>query len=157
MNHFKGSSWKVVVIPICIVFTLVFPFPRWLIDFGVCANLACSLSIIFWVFSLRSSASARIFPSLLLYLCLLRLGLNLASTRCILASGWASPLIFALGNFFSLGSIPVALTACLLLFLVNFLVVTKGAERIAEVRARFSLESLPGKQMSLDADRKSVV
>ena len=152
MNHFKGSSWKVVVIPICIVFTLVFPFPRWLIDFGVCANLACSLSIIFWVFSLRSSASARIFPSLLLYLCLLRLGLNLASTRWILASGWASPLIFALGNFFSLGSIPVALTSCLLLFLVNFLVVTKGAERIAEVRARFSLESLPGKQMSLDAD-----
>ncbi len=152
MNHIRGSSWKIVTIPICILFTLVIPLPRWIIDFGVCANLACSLSIIFWVFSLRSSASARIFPSLLLYLCLLRLGLNLASTRWILASGWASPLIFALGSFFSLGSIPVALTVCLLLFFINFLVITKGAERIAEVRARFSLESLPGKQMSLDAD-----
>ncbi|CCP54918.1 type III secretion system protein [Chlamydia trachomatis] len=152
VNNFRGSSWKIVAIPSCILFTLIFHLPRWLIDFGVCTNLACSLSIIFWVFSLRSSASARIFPSLLLYLCLLRLGLNLASTRWILSSGWASPLIFALGNFFSLGSIPVALTVCLLLFLVNFLVITKGAERIAEVRARFSLEALPGKQMSLDAD-----
>ncbi|WP_348664160.1 EscV/YscV/HrcV family type III secretion system export apparatus protein [Chlamydia vaughanii] len=140
------------LIPLGILLSFLVPLPQMLLDTGLCINFTLSLTAIFWVFSLKSSHSAKLFPALFLYLCLFRLGLNLASTRWILSSGWASPLIFSLGNFFSLGSLGAGIAACCLFFLVNFLVIAKGSERVAEVRARFILEALPGKQMSLDAD-----
>ncbi|WP_375794000.1 FHIPEP family type III secretion protein [Chlamydia sp. 12-01] len=140
------------LIPLSILLSFLIPLPQGLLDAGLCINFILSLTVVFWVFSLKSSREAKLFPSLFLYLCLFRLGLNLASTRLILSSGWASPMIFSLGNFFSLGSLGAGTVACCLFFLVNFLVIAKGSERVAEVRARFILEALPGKQMSLDAD-----
>ncbi|MEF9519919.1 EscV/YscV/HrcV family type III secretion system export apparatus protein [Chlamydia crocodili] len=140
------------LIPLGILLSFLIPLPQEILDTGLCINFILSLTAVFWVFSLKSSYEAKLFPSLFLYLCLFRLGLNLASTRLILSSGWASPMIFSLGNFFSLGSLGAGTVACCLFFLVNFLVIAKGSERVAEVRARFVLEALPGKQMSLDAD-----
>ncbi|WP_232500672.1 EscV/YscV/HrcV family type III secretion system export apparatus protein [Chlamydia felis] len=140
------------LIPLGILFSFLVPLPQALLDAGLCINFILSLTVVFWVFSVKSSLEAKLFPSLFLYLCLFRLGLNLASTRLILSSGWASPMIFSLGNFFSSGNLGAGIAACCLFFLVNFLVIAKGSERVAEVRARFILEALPGKQMSLDAD-----
>lgn len=152
MPEKKTYSWQIILIPLGILLSVLLPLPRAVLDFGVCINFAFSLLTVCWVFSLRSSSSAQCFPSMLLYLCLLRLGLNLASTRWIVASGTASPLIFALGSFFSLGNILSSILACFMLFFVNFLVIARGAERVAEVRSRFVLDALPGRQMSLDAD-----
>lgn len=148
----KEKPWRITLIPLGILLSFLFPLPQVVLDVGLCMNFILTLTLVFWVFSLKSIYSAKLLPPLFLYLCLLRLGLNLASTRCILSSGWASPMIFALGRFFSLGSLGAGMTTCCLFFLVNFLVVAKGAERVAEVRARFILEALPGKQMSLDSD-----
>ena len=148
----QEKTWQMTLIPLGILLSLVFPLPQVLLDIGLCINLIFTFTLVFWVFSLKSIYSAKLFPPLFLYLCLFRLGLNLASTRWILSSGWASPMIFSLGRFFSLGSLGAGVITCCLFFLVNFLVVAKGAERVAEVRARFILEALPGKQMSLDSD-----
>lgn len=152
MIRAREKSWRMLAIPLGILFSLFLPLPPTFLDLCLCLNFALSLAVVFWVFSVKSPASARVFPQLFLYLCLFRLGLNLASTRWIFSSGWASPMIFSLGNFFSLGSVGAGIVASCLFFLVNFFVVSKGAERVAEVRARFILEALPGKQMSMDAD-----
>ncbi|EPP36695.1 hypothetical protein BOKEGFJH_00227 [Chlamydia avium] len=148
----QAKTWRMTLIPLGILLSFLFPLPQVLLDVGLCINFILTFTLVFWVFSLKSIYSAKLFPPLFLYLCLFRLGLNLASTRWILSSGWASPIIFSLGSFFSLGSLGAGIATCCLFFLVNFLVVAKGAERVAEVRARFILEALPGKQMSLDAD-----
>ncbi|QRR32104.1 type III secretion system protein [Chlamydia abortus] len=152
MTSKQEKLWRMALIPLGILLSFLIPLPQLLLDTGLCINFILSLTVVFWVFSLKSSLEARLFPALFVYLCLFRLGLNLASTRLILSSGWASPMIFSLGNFFSLGSLGAGIAACCLFFLVNFLVIAKGSERVAEVRARFILEALPGKQMSLDAD-----
>ncbi|SPN73502.1 Flagellar biosynthesis protein flhA,type III secretion system protein,Type III secretory pathway, component EscV,flagellar biosynthesis protein FlhA,FHIPEP family [Chlamydia serpentis] len=152
MSRKKSDIRGMIFVPIGILLLIFLPLPQIFLDFGLCINFALSLLTVCSVFSLRSSSSAKLFPSFFLYLCLLRLGLNLASTRWIVSSGTASLMISSLGSFFSLGNIWAATFASLLLFLVNFLVVSKGSERIAEVRSRFILEALPGKQMSLDAD-----
>ncbi|WP_201457126.1 FHIPEP family type III secretion protein [Chlamydia sp. 17-3921] len=152
MPRKKNYTWQITLIPLAVLLSIILPLPQVLLDFSLCINFTLSLLTVCWVFSLRSASSAKGFPSILLYLCLLRLGLNLASTRWIISSGVASPLIFALGSFFSLGNIFTSILVCFLLFFVNFLVVSKGAERIAEVRSRFVLDALPGRQMSLDAD-----
>ncbi len=152
MTSKQEKLWRMALIPLGILLSFLIPLPQVLLDIGLCINFILSLTVVFWVFSLKSSRDAKLFPPLFLYLCLFRLGLNLASTRLILSSGWASSMIFSLGNFFSSGSLGAGTVACCLFFLVNFLVIAKGSERIAEVRARFILEALPGKQMSLDAD-----
>lgn len=152
MGSKQEKSWEITLIPLSILLSLLMPLPSILLDIGLCLNFIFSLTIVFWIFSLKSFQSAKVFPFLFLYLCLFRLGLNLASTRKILASGWASPMIQSLGSFFSLDNLGTGVIACFCIFLVNFIVIAKGAERVAEVRARFILEALPGKQMSLDAD-----
>lgn len=152
MNSQREKSWGITLIPLGILLSLLMPLPSILLDIGLCLNFIFSLTIVFWIFSLKSFRSAKVFPFLFLYLCLFRLGLNLASTRKILATGWASSMIQSLGGFFSLDNLGTGIIACFCIFLVNFIVIAKGAERVAEVRARFVLEALPGKQLSLDAD-----
>ncbi|ANH79103.1 FHIPEP family type III secretion protein [Candidatus Chlamydia sanziniae] len=152
----KGNkTFGITLLPLGILLSVFLPLPQSFLDCGLCINFALSLLTMCWVFSRHSSSSAKLFPPLLLYLCLFRLGLNLASTRWIVASGTASPMIFALGRFFSCDNLGAAILACLLFFLINFFLVSKGAERIAEVRSRFILEALPGKQMALDTDLAS--
>ncbi|ACZ33338.1 FHIPEP family protein [Chlamydia pneumoniae LPCoLN] len=152
MSGKKDGVRGMIFVPLSILVLIFLPLPQILLDFGLCISFALSLLTVCWVFTLNSSNSAKLFPPFFLYLCLLRLGLNLASTRWIVSSGTASSLIVSLGSFFSLGSLWAATFACLLLFFVNFLMVSKGSERIAEVRSRFFLEALPAKQMALDSD-----
>ncbi|WP_100934690.1 FHIPEP family type III secretion protein [Candidatus Chlamydia corallus] len=152
MSGKKDSVGGMIFVPLGILLLIFLPLPQILLDFGLCVSFALSLLTVCWVFNLNSSSSGKLFSPFFLYLCLLRLGLNLASTRRIVSLGTASPMIFSLGSFFSLGSLWAATFACLLLFFVNFLMISKGSERIAEVRSRFVLEALPAKQMALDAD-----
>ena len=102
--------------------------------------------------SSRDPLEFSIFPSLLLLITLLRLGLNVSSTRLILSTGHAGQVIAAFGNFVIGGNFVVGLVIFLILVVINFMVITKGAGRVAEVAARFTLDAMPGRQMSIDAD-----
>jgi flagellar biosynthesis protein FlhA len=115
-------------------------------------SFALSLVVMLVTLSTRDPLHFNIFPSLLLLITLLRLGLNVASTRLILSTGHAGQVIAAFGNFVIGGNPVVGLVIFLILVVINFMVITKGAGRIAEVAARFTLDAMPGRQMSIDAD-----
>ena len=115
-------------------------------------SIALSLLTLLIILYVRQSSDFTSFPTLLLFLTLFRLSLNVASTRLILLDGYAGHVIEAFGNFVVRGNYVVGLVVFLILVLINFIVITKGAGRIAEVAARFTLDAMPGKQMSIDAE-----
>lgn len=134
---------------------LLLPLPPWLLDLLLVSNMGFCLLLLFSTLVITQRLSLSAFPSFLLMATLFRLGLNVASTRLILTQGQAGHLITALGHLATGGSWAIGLLLFALLTLVQFLVIAKGAERVAEVGARFSLDALPGKQMSIDADLRA--
>jgi flagellar biosynthesis protein FlhA len=102
--------------------------------------------------SIKKPTDFSVFPTLLLFITLFRLGLNIATTRAILTQGDAGNLIQAFGQFVVQGNFVIGLVIFIILTIINFIVITKGAGRVAEVSARFTLDAMPGKQMSIDAD-----
>ncbi|MHC4716345.1 MAG: flagellar biosynthesis protein FlhA, partial [Planctomycetota bacterium] len=132
--------------------TLLIPLPTFLLDVLLSASVAASLATIIIVLSTRESIELSTFPSLLLAITLFRLSLNVASTRLILLQGDAGDLIDTFGTFVVGGNFVIGLVVFLILVVIQFVVITKGAERISEVAARFNLDAMPGKQMSIDAD-----
>jgi flagellar biosynthesis protein FlhA len=118
----------------------------------IALNIAIALLVLMMVMYVNEPLQFSVFPGLLLVLTLFRLGLNGASTRMILADGYAGKVIAAFGNFVVKGNYIVGLIILLILVLINFVVITKGSGRIAEVAARFTLDAMPGKQMAIDAD-----
>ncbi|HSP25992.1 MAG TPA: FHIPEP family type III secretion protein, partial [Saliniramus sp.] len=137
---------------VLIVAMLVFPLPTWLIDALLAFNLTISLVVLISATYLKSPLDMSSFPSIILMTSMMRVALSVATTRLILATGDAGQLIVAFGEFVIGGNIVVGLVIFLIIALVQFMVVTKGAERISEVSARFTLDALPGKQMSIDSD-----
>lgn len=135
-----------------IILLLFLPVPPMLLDALLAASIALSFLVILVILYLRDPAEFTGFPTLLLFLTLFRLALNVASTRLILLDGFAGNIIEAFGNFVVRGNYVVGLVVFLILVVINFVVITKGAGRIAEVAARFTLDALPGKQMAIDAD-----
>jgi flagellar biosynthesis protein FlhA len=135
-----------------VVALLVMPLPPFLLDAGLALSFALSIIILLVTLSSRDPLEFSIFPSLLLLITLLRLGLNVSSTRLILSTGHAGQVIAAFGNFVIGGNYVVGLVIFLILVVINFMVITKGAGRVAEVAARFTLDAMPGRQMSIDAD-----
>src|SRR5271156_4754080 len=134
------------------VLVLILPIPSLLLDTLLAVSIALSLLTILVVLYLREASDFTGFPSLLLFLTLFRLSLNVASTRLILLDGYAGHIIEAFGNFVVRGNYVVGLVVFLILVLINFIVITKGAGRIAEVAARFTLDAMPGKQLAIDAE-----
>ncbi len=134
------------------VLLLILPVPPILLDGLLAASIAMSLLTLLVILYVRQPADFTGFPTLLLFITLFRLSLNVASTRLILLDGYAGHIIEAFGNFVVRGNYVVGLVVFLLLVLINFIVITKGAGRIAEVAARFTLDAMPGKQMSIDAE-----
>ncbi|MCS7048828.1 MAG: flagellar biosynthesis protein FlhA [Verrucomicrobiae bacterium] len=134
------------------VVLLVLPIPPILLDLLLTVSIALSLLTLLVILYLREPSDFTGFPSLLLFITLFRLALNVASTRLILLDGYAGHIIEAFGNFVVRGNYVVGLVVFLILVLINFIVITKGAGRIAEVAARFTLDALPGKQMAIDAE-----
>ncbi|GIV61248.1 MAG: flagellar biosynthesis protein FlhA [Rhodothermaceae bacterium] len=137
---------------VLILFVMVVPLPSFLLDMLLTTNIAISLAILLTAFYATRPLEFAIFPGLLLMTTLFRLSLNVASTRLILSEAKAGALIQAFGQFVVSGNYVVGSIIFLVLVIINFVVITKGSGRIAEVAARFTLDALPGKQMAIDAD-----
>ncbi|NLO19836.1 MAG: flagellar biosynthesis protein FlhA [Ignavibacteria bacterium] len=131
---------------------LVLPLPPFLLDLLLALNLSISVLIILVAVYLTTPLDFSSFPTILLLTTMFRLGLNVASTRLILGEAQAGEIIHAFGTFVIKGNYVVGIIIFLILLVINFIVVIKGSTRIAEVAARFTLDALPGKQMSIDAD-----
>ncbi|MEI6780986.1 MAG: flagellar biosynthesis protein FlhA [Verrucomicrobiota bacterium] len=128
------------------------PVAPWILDGLLAISIAMSLLTLLVILYVRQPSDFSSFPTLLLFLTLFRLSLNVASTRLILLDGYAGHVIEAFGNFVVRGNYVVGMVVFLILVLINFIVITKGAGRIAEVAARFTLDAMPGKQMAVDAE-----
>ncbi len=142
----------VLVGVIVIVLMMVIPIPPFLLDFFILLNISLSLTILLVAMSTKEPLQFSIFPSLLLLTTLFRLSLNVSTTRSILSTMNGGEVIRAFGNFVVGGQPIIGLVVFLILVIIQFIVITKGSERVAEVAARFTLDAMPGKQMSIDAD-----
>ncbi len=137
---------------VAILATLIIPLPTMLLDLLLACSISLALAVLIVTLSSKEALELSTFPSLLLFTTLFRLSLNVASTRLILLQGDAGQIIQTFGGFVAGGSLVVGLVIFLILVIIQFIVITKGAERISEVSARFTLDAMPGKQMAIDAD-----
>jgi flagellar biosynthesis protein FlhA len=156
-NIFKRSDIALALGVIFVLSVLILPMPTWLLDIMLAFSFSFAVLILMTVLFIERPLDFSSFPTVLLVSTLLRLSLNLASTRLILANGHegtsaAGPVIEAFGRFVMGGNFVIGVIVFAILVLVNFVVITKGSGRIAEVSARFSLDAMPGKQMAIDAD-----
>ncbi len=140
---------------VAVIFMMILPLPTWLVDTLIGINMTVSAILLMVAMYLPSPLAFSSFPSVLLVTTLFRLGISIATTRLILLQGDAGHIIFTFGNFVVGGNLIVGLVVFLILTIVQFVVITKGAERVAEVAARFSLDAMPGKQMSIDGDMRA--
>src|SRR3954453_2023186 len=142
---------------VAILVVLILPMPTWLLDFSLAISVTLSVLILMVSLFIQKPLEFSAFPTTLLIATMLRLALNLATTRLILSHGHegtraAGHVIEAFGNFVMAGNFVIGVIVFMILVVVNFVVITKGSGRIAEVAARFSLDSMPGRQMAIDAD-----
>jgi flagellar biosynthesis protein FlhA len=137
---------------VTVLATLLIPLPTPLLDILLACSISLAVAVLIITLSSKEALELSTFPSLLLFVTLFRLSLNVASTRLILLQGNAGKIIQTFGGFVAGGSFVVGLVIFLILVVIQFIVITKGAERISEVAARFTLDAMPGKQMAIDAD-----
>jgi flagellar biosynthesis protein FlhA len=157
LAKFDYTGLGIPVLVLMIMAMLVLPLPPLLLDFLFTFNIVASLVIIMIAINTRKPLDFSSFPTVLLFATMLRLGLNVASTRIILVEGHtgheaAGKVVAAFGEFVIAGNYAVGFIIFAILMIINFIVVTKGAGRVSEVNARFTLDAMPGKQMSIDAD-----
>lgn len=154
MKRILNNAISLMVV--VIVLFLMLPLPAPVLDVLIVVNIALSTMILMITMTISEALEFSIFPSLLLVTTLFRLGLNVSSTRLILSNGGqAGVVIEAFGNLITQGNIVIGVLIFLIIVLVQFIVITKGAERVSEVAARFTLDAMPGKQMAIDADLSS--
>ena len=152
----KILNYSVVLFVLTIILLLIIPLPAGLVDVAIILNIALSMMILVTTMTIREPLELSIFPSLLLITTLFRLGINVSTTRNILSNGGSSgQIIKAFGDFILRGNVVVGFVIFLIIVLMQFIVITKGAGRVAEVAARFNLDAMPGKQMAIDADLSS--
>ncbi|MDR3000870.1 MAG: flagellar biosynthesis protein FlhA [Fibromonadaceae bacterium] len=155
-NPFSKYRDALVILGIvCIVLIMVIPLPKMLVDIFLTAMIGAALLVLMTSMVIDNVLDFSIYPSLLLVVTLFRLALNVATTRLILSEGDAGQVISAFGNYVTAGNIVVGTIIFLILVLIQFIVITKGSTRIAEVAARFTLDAMPQKQMAVDADLNS--
>src|ERR1700692_531759 len=157
MGYIRKSDLGLAIGIMAILVVLIVPLPTWMLDVSLAFSLSFSILILMTAVFIRKPLEFSSFPTILLLTTMLRLALNLASTRLILGHGnegtaASGYVIQAFGNLVMQGNFVIGLIVFSLLILVNFVVITKGSGRIAEVAARFSLDAMPGKQMAIDAD-----
>ena len=148
----RYSDVLIAVAIVTIVIMMIIPLPTILLDILICLNITIALLVVMSAIYNVEALDLSVFPSLLLITTLFRLALNISSTRLILLNGYAGEVITAFGNFVVGGNAVVGFIVFVILVIVNFIVITKGSERVAEVSARFTLDAMPGKQMAIDAD-----
>lgn len=152
--HFVQNRTDILlaVSVVAILMFMIIPLPSMFLDILLAINITCSLMILLVPLYLDRPLEFSVFPGVLLLVTLFRLSLNVASTRLILGEAYAGDVIEAFGSFVVKGNYVVGLVIFIILVIINFVVITKGAGRIAEVAARFTLDAMPGKQMAIDAD-----
>ncbi len=148
----KAKEITVLLGVIGIVLMMILPIPTWLLDVLLVINISLALLILLVAMNTKEALQFSIFPSLLLITTLFRLALNISTTKLILSKGFAGTVVSTFGSWIANGQIAVGFIVFLILVVVQFIVITKGSERVAEVAARFTLDAMPGKQMSIDAD-----
>ena len=148
----KTSAVLMPVALVTVIIILIVPLPAFLLDILITANIALSILVLLIVLNSKESIELSVFPSLLLFITLFRLTINVASTKLILLDGYAGNVINAFGHVVVGGNIVVGLVVFLVLVIIQFVVINKGATRVSEVAARFTLDAMPGKQMSIDSD-----
>ena len=157
----QGTSFSALMKRADLIFTgglfmtvllLIVPVPPILLDLFLALNIGLSLLVLLAIIYIKDPPEFSSFPTLLLALTLFRLALNISSTRQILVKGYAGEIIEGFGHFVIQGNYVVGAVVFLILVIINFVVITKGAGRIAEVSARFTLDAMPGKQMAIDAE-----
>ena len=152
----KLLSYSVVLFVLTVILLLIIPLPAAIVDVAIILNMSLSLMILVITMTIREPLEFAIFPSLLLITTLFRLGINVSTTRNILSNaGSSGQIIKAFGDFILQGNVVVGLVIYFIIVLMQFIVITKGAERVSEVAARFTLDAMPGKQMAIDADLNS--
>jgi type III secretion protein V len=149
---FAGADIALAALVVLVVGLMIVPLPTWTLDLLISANLSASVVILLVVLYVPDAIGIATFPTLLLLTTLFRLSLNVASTRLILLQANAGQVIKAFGTFVVRGNYVVGAVVFLVLTIVQFIVVAKGSERVAEVGARFALDAMPGKQMAIDAE-----
>ncbi|MGE4159514.1 MAG: flagellar biosynthesis protein FlhA [Planctomycetota bacterium] len=149
----RGTMMTALIVFLPVV--LIQPLPPFVLDLLLSVNLALAILVMLTCMYIRRPLEFSVFPSLLLILTLFRLVLNVASTRLILSQGYAGGVISAFSEFVAGGNLVIGIVIFVILVVIQFVVITKGATRIAEVSARFTLDAMPGKQMAIDADLNS--
>jgi flagellar biosynthesis protein FlhA len=148
----RNSDVILAVGVVMIIALMIIPLPPILLDIFLAANITISIIILMVSMYVTSPLQLSVFPALLLFITIFRLSLNVASTRLILGDGYAGEVITAFGTFVVQGNYVVGFVIFIILILIQFIVIVKGAGRISEVAARFTLDAMPGKQMAIDAD-----
>jgi len=148
----KARDLSVLIAVILIILMLVIPLPGWILSVLILVNIIISLLVILVAMNTTEVLQFSVFPTLILLVTLFRLALNVSTTRSILSEGDAGGVVETFGTFVIGDNALVGFVVFIILVIINFLVITKGSERVSEVAARFSLDSMPGKQMSVDAD-----
>src|ERR1700744_6101736 len=153
--RFSTADAVLAGLVIAVVGLMVLPLPTWLLELLIASNLACSVVILLVSLYVSEALKIASFPTLLLITTLIRLALNVSSTRLILLQANAGEVIRAFGTFVVRGNYVVGAVVFLVLTIVQFVVIARGAERVAEVGARFALDAMPGKQMAIDAELRA--
>lgn len=151
----RHADLAMAAMVIAIIFMMILPLPLWVVDTLIAFNMTLAAVLLMVSMYLPSPLAFSSFPSVLLLTTLFRLGISVATTRLILLQADAGHIIYTFGNFVVGGNLVVGLVVFLIITIVQFIVITKGAERVAEVGARFSLDAMPGKQMSIDGDLRA--
>ncbi len=156
MKKRKISDIFIAVVVLGIILLIIIPLPTWMMDFFLIINITLSLLILLITLYTKKTLDFSTYPTILLITTLFRLSLNISSTRLILGNGGnAGEVVKAFGTFVVGQNLVVGLVIFLIIVVVQFIVITKGSERVAEVAARFTLDAMPGKQMAIDADLSS--
>jgi len=155
-GRIKTSDIALAILLLAILVVIIFPANTMLMDFLLIINMAVCIIVLLFSLYVKDPVDFSVFPTILLFITVFRLALNLASTRLILGNeGYAGEIIQAFGQVVVGGNLAVGVITFLIILIVQFMVITKGAERVSEVGARFTLDAMPGKQMAIDADLNS--
>jgi type III secretion protein V len=154
-RQLAGADAALAALVIAVVGLMIVPLPTWLLDILLASNLAISVAVLLVALYVGDALKVAAFPTLLLITTLVRLALNVSSTRLILLQAYAGEVIRAFGEFVVRGNYVVGAVIFLILTLIQFIVIAKGSERVAEVGARFTLDAMPGKQMAIDAELRA--
>lgn len=157
MAIIRRNDITIALFLVAIIFMMILPMPTFLVDSMIAFNMGVAIVLLMVGVYIASPLSFSVFPSVLLLTTLFRLALSITTTRLILLQADAGHVVSAFGNFVVAGNLIVGIVVFLIITLVQFIVITKGSERVAEVSARFSLDAMPGKQMSIDSDLRAGV